>query len=73
MSDRQANLEQTLTSVIGLLETEQALKKVCPPYCFRSWECVDGMGMRREQREGGRVDVNVDMKEQVAEVWLLMR
>lgn len=27
-SDRQANLEQTLTSVISLLETEQNLKKV---------------------------------------------
>lgn len=30
-SDRQANLEQTLTSVISLLETEQTLKKVRIP------------------------------------------
>ena len=29
MSDRQSSLDQTLTSVISLLENEQTLKKVC--------------------------------------------
>lgn len=50
MSERQSSLDQTLTSVISLLENEQTLKKVRHP-TLREKQVIRGWVERKEDRE----------------------